>query len=166
MGAHVEDNSQRKQGYLYAVRLLTISKRSETELSKRLLSKGYPKAAIDSIIVKLKEQKILNDQKLVQETVHWAVQSKKYGRRKVYLQLKKRGIATGEIEEALDTFPKEAEHDTALMLAEERWEKLKGVDFQKRKKRLYDFLINRGFDFELSREIVKEMQPNESNENF
>src|SRR3989338_1947933 len=107
MGAHAEDNSQRKQGYLYAVRLLTISKRSETELSKRLSSKGYPKTVIDSIIVKLKEQKILNDQKLVQETVHWAVQSKKYGRRKVFLQLKKRGIAAGEIEEALDTFPKE-----------------------------------------------------------
>jgi len=48
-------------------------------------------------------------------------------------------------------------------LAEARWERLKKVELQKRKMRLYQFLLNRGFDFELSREIVSQLSQN-SNE--
>ena len=152
------NNPQFKHGYLYAVRLLTVGKRSSSELSTRLAEKGYSGETVQQVIEILKTQGILNDQRLIRETVQWAVQAKRYGRRRISLELKKRKVNAGEIEKALMEYPKNVEQETARMLAEERWLKLKKVEPQKRKKRVYDFLINRGFDFELSREVVTHMQ--------
>jgi len=160
-----EDNPQLKQGYIYAVRLLAASKKSEGELLRRLSKKGYPEDTAKQVIIKLKNQGILDDQKLARETVQWAIQTKKYGRNRISFELKKKGVPTTKIVKELEHYPKALERETALSLAEERWVKLKKVAYQKRKKRLYDFLVNRGFDFEMSREIVGQMQ-NESDENF
>lgn len=161
MDLTTKDNPQFKQGYLYAVRLLAASKKSEAEISKRLLEKGYPREIVQQVLNRLKSQKLLSDQKLVEETIQSATQIKRYGRRRVAFELKKRGIATAQIETALQNYPKTIERETAYRLAEERWQKLKKVEHQKRKKRLYDFLLNRGFDFELAREVVNQMRSGE-----
>ena len=158
MDLKAKHHPQLKQGYLYAVRLLTASKKSENELRRRLSGKGYPQEISKQVIDELKAQGILSDQKLTQETVQWAIQAKRYGRNRIALELKKRGITASEIEKELENYPKATERETALALAEERWEKLKKVERQKRKKRLYDFLVSRGFDFEMSREVVMQMQ--------
>ena len=157
MELEAKNNPQFKQGYLYAVRLLAASKKSEREVRKRLLDKGYFKETIDQVVSELAEQKILSDRKLIEETVQSAVQAKRYGRRRIVLELKRRGVALNQVEKALSDYPKEVEEETAKALAESRWEKLKKVEPQKRKKRLYDFLLNRGFDFELARGIVEQM---------
>lgn len=159
MDINTKNNPQFRQGYLYAVRLLTASKKSEKEVAKRLKDKGYPGNIIEKITEELKGQGILSDEKLIRETVQWAAQAKRYGRRRIILDLKKRGMVSSEIEKALDDYPKAAERDFARSLAEARWERLKKVEPQKRKMRLYQFLLNRGFDFELSREIVAQMHP-------
>ena len=156
-----ENNPQLKQGYIYAVRLLAASKKSESELLRRLSEKGYPEDIAKQVIVELKNQGILDDQKLARETVQWAIQTKKYGRNRISFELKKKGVAANKIARELEQYSKALERETALGLAAERWTKLEKVEYQKRKKRLYDFLINRGFDFEMSREIVWQMQ-NES----
>lgn len=165
MELKIKDNPQFKNGYLYAVRLLTASKKSEREVSKRLTEKGYSKETVGLVLNELKSQKILSDLKLVDETIQGAIHAKRYGRRRIFLELKKRGIGSVQIEKALEDYPKDIERQTAQALAENRWEKLKKVERQKRKKRLYDFLLNRGFDFELAREIVNQMQP-DTHDNF
>lgn len=158
MELKIKNNPQFKQGYLYAVRLLAASKKSEREVSKRLLEKGYPEETVEQVVGELRSQKLLSDRKLVDETIQGAIYAKRYGRRRIFLELKKRGIGSAQIEKALEDYPKATERETAHTLAQERWEKLKKVEYQKRKKRLYDFLLNRGFDFELAREIVNQMQ--------
>ncbi len=160
-----KNNPQFKQGYIYAVRLLAASKKSERELLRRLSDKGYPVEIAEQVIDELKTQGILSDQKLAQETVHWAIQAKRYGRNRIALQLRKKGVQASEITKELEQYPKAIERETALALAEERWIKLKKVEPQKRKKRLYDFLVSRGFDFEISREIVTQIQ-DKPDENF
>ncbi|MBI4395419.1 MAG: regulatory protein RecX [Candidatus Omnitrophica bacterium] len=161
----IKNNSQFKQGYLYAIRLLAASKKSEREVSKRLEEKGYSKETINQVLNELISQKILSDQKLVGETIQNAIHAKRYGRRRIFMELKKRGIPSPEIEKALEDYPKTLERETAFGLARDRWIKLEKVEYQKRKKRLYDFLLNRGFDFELAREIVNQMR-SDINENI
>lgn len=145
------------------MRLLTASKKSEKELAKRLSEKGYQPEVVAQVAEELKKQGILSDEKLIRETVQWASEAKRYGRKRIFLELKKRGLASNEIERALHDYPKAVERDSARALAEARWERLKKVELQKRKMRLYQFLLNRGFDFELSREIVSQLSQN-SNE--
>ena len=151
-------DSQLKQGYLYAVRLLTASKKSEKEILKRLLEKGYAEEVGRGIIQTLKTQGILSNQKLAEETIQLATQVKRYGRNRIFLELRKKGVSETDIARSLEHYPKALERENAEALASERWERLKHIEPQKRKKRLYDFLAARGFDFELCRELVNQME--------
>ena len=158
METKLKSHPQFKQGYLYAVRLLAASKKSEREIEKRLAEKGYLSEVIQEITAQLKAQKILSDQKLTQEMVQTTLLEKRYGPRRIYYHLMKRGISSGEAQKAVEAYPKSLERETAKELAQTRWAKLEKVEPKKRKKRLYDFLINRGFNHELSREIVMQME--------
>ena len=140
------------------MRLLTASKKSEREIVKRLGEKGYAPEAIEEITAQLKAQRILSDQKLTQETIQTALLEKRYGPKRVYYNLRKRGISSAEAQKAADAYPKSAEREAANELAQARWLRLERVEPKKRKKRLYDFLINRGFNHELSREIVMQIE--------
>lgn len=151
-------SEQKRQGYLYAVRLLSQSKRSEHELSERLQRKGYPSDITERILRELKSNGILSDQKMVQDTVEWSIRGKRYGRRRIEFELKRRGIAEFDIQKSLESYSKEEEQELARTLARERWTKLERVETHKRKKRLYDFLVSRGFDFELARQVAAEME--------
>ena len=146
-----------RNGYLYAVRLLSVTNRSAEELLKRLADKGYEPEITKEIIKELENQGILNDQKLVRETVNWGIHGKRLGRLRIKLELKKRGIRNGVIDEALESYEKATESDLAKTLAKERWEKLDRMEVRLRKKRVYDFLLRRGFEFELSRDVVNQL---------
>lgn len=154
----MDHNEQIKQGYLYAVRLLTQAKRSEREISKRLSSKGYPDEITEQVLSQLKTQGILSDRKLVEDSLHWSVRAKRYGRNRIFFELRKRGIAETDIQKALQRYSKADEEENARTLALERWTKLEKLEQTKRKRRLYDFLVSRGFDFELVRQVVGEMK--------
>ncbi len=166
MDHNTQEDSQFKQGYLYAVRLLTASKKSATQLLKRFKEKGYKPEIAESVLEKLKEQGILNDRKMVDETIQWAKQAKRYGKRRIAMELKKKGIAQNVIDDSLSHYSKEEERETALVLAQVRWQKLERIEPNKRKKRMYDFLISRGFDFETTREIVDQLNSKQNHENF
>ncbi|MBI4358927.1 MAG: regulatory protein RecX [Candidatus Omnitrophica bacterium] len=153
----VKNNPQLKQGYIYALRLLASSKKSEVELLERLARKGYLPDVARQVTQELKARGILSDQKMIEEAIQWSSQSKRYGRRRIFMELKKRGIKSDAIEKALNDYPRNLEREVATQLARDRWARLQKVDFNKRRKRLYDFLINRGFDFDLCRELVAEL---------
>lgn len=166
MDIKTQENPQFKQGYLYAVRLLAASKKSAQELSKRLKDKGYDLAIVEDILEYLRTQGILDDRKMVDETIHWAKQAKRYGKKRILFELKKKGIAQNVIEEALENYSKEEERETAYQLAKIRWNKVKHLEPLKRKKRLFDFLVSRGFDFELAKEIMNRLDSKKINEDF
>ena len=149
-----KNNSKYRNGYLYAIRLLSVTNRSAKELKKRLAEKGYETEIADQIINELEGQGILNDQKLVRDTVQWAIKGKRLGRVRIAFELKKRGIASETIEGALQNYSTGTERELAETLAFERWEKLKSVEPRQRRKRVYDFLIRRGFNFDLCRDII------------
>ncbi len=166
MNSNIHDDPQFQQGHLYAIRLLTASKKSTSQLRKRLKDKGYRADVIQNVLDALNTQGILNDRKMVDESVQWAKQAKRYGKRRIALELKKKGIAEAVINESLVDYSKDEERETAKELAAVRWEKLSRLDPMKKKKRLYDFLISRGFDFEVVRETVDELNKSEKHENF
>ena len=160
-----QDKDQLRQGEIYAVRLLTASKKSESELLKRLELKGYPSAVAHQVVDRLKQNGVLDDRKLIEDTVQWSIQSKKWGRRRISFELKKRGVKSSAITEALDQYSEDLEFDLALEQGRARWHKFRSVEFSKRKKRVYDYLINRGFDYELARNVITKLET-KSNENI
>lgn len=153
--------NQLRNGYLYAVRLLTSSKKSSAELRVRLVKKGYPDTVVEEIITRLQKARLLSDESLVRDTIHWGLETKRLGRNRIFLELVKRKISQSLIEAELVSFSKTKEREIAESLAQERWERLKNLDVRKRKKKVYALLVSRGFDYELCREILSKLSPKE-----
>lgn len=155
-------SSQEKQGLIYGIRLLKISKRSEANLKSRLREKGYPHEAIHKITQTLKNQKYLDDQALARDFVYWAARGKSLGRKRIWFELKKRGLPENVIAEALNGYDLRDEKQLAQALALARYQKLNALHPQARRKRVYDFLVRRGFDYETCRDIVTNLESHEN----
>ena len=153
-----------KHGYLYAVRLLASSKKSSQELKRRLLEKGYAEPVASEIISRLEQQRVLNDESLVRDALHWALEAKGLGRNRIVYELRKRGVSPQLIQDELSMVPRAKERAIAMSLAKNRWIRLQNIDLRKRKKRVYDFLASRGFDYDLCREVIAGLK--DANEDF
>lgn len=157
-------NEQIKQGLIYAMRLLSVSKKSETRIREKLKEKGYPEPVAEEVIRELKEKNILDDSKFAEEKVYWATHGNPLGKRRLRFELKKQGLSEQVVGEALDGITRAEERENALALAKTQADKLKSLEPERRKKRLYDFLIRRGFDYEICRDVITKLEKQVEND--
>lgn len=149
---------QEKQGLIYCIRLLTMTKRSESNIRQKLKEKGYDEKVAERIATGLKAKKLLNDLEFAKAKVYWARHGNLIGKKRIAFDLRKKGLKTSVISEALQDYDPASEKTSALELAKNRYDKLKSLDPLKRKKRIYDFLARRGFDYEICREVISEIE--------
>jgi len=73
--------------------------------------------------------------------------------------LRQAGVGDSEINEALAGVRNTIEdEDVVMTVGRKRWNQLERIsDPQKRKKRLYDYLARRGFDFDEIRRVLSEL---------
>lgn len=154
---------QIKQGMVYAMRLLMIAKRSEHDICTRLKDKGYAPDAIDSILSQLKQMRYVDDSQLAKNYVVYAAPGKQLGRRRLSLDLRKKGVSKEIVSGALESLSVSEEKKIAREAALNRYRKLSGMDEQVKKKRIYDFLIRRGFDYGVCRSIVERLTVTDEN---
>lgn len=159
-----QNDTKFKHGYLYALRLLTVSSRSANQLSERLQRNGYEPELVEMIIRRLENEGVLSDKKLVRESIQYGILGKRWGRNRIMLELRKRGIESPVIEAEMAEYSKETESDLAINLAREKWEKLKHVAVERKRKRIYDFLARQGFDYDLCRSALERAEKNNREE--
>ena len=140
----------------YAYRLCGIRPRSEKELKDRLYKKGFGREIVESVLTRLKESKIIDDVNFAELWVESRMRQNPKGKVVLRRELKEKGIADSAIELTLSE--KTGNEDAMVKeLALERYEKIKTLPREKIKKRLFDFLARRGFDFETIGEVIKEI---------
>ena len=143
-----------------ALRLLAVSPRSVEELRGRLKLKKHPDSAIEPVLELLKKQGFLNDQKFAQLYAGSRVNARPVGRRQLEMDLKKKGLSSGVIEETLSGLKDYDEKETVRKLAERQVSRMTGVSPKKKKARLFGFLKRRGFSsdaiFSVLSDLVKE----------
>ncbi len=150
-------DSQKKQAVVVALRVLAASPKSRAEISQKLKDKGFPLPVIDEVLSDLEKQGFLSDQAFAQNLIAKYTHGKPSGSRKIKFELKRRGVSGKISEEAIAGLDPEEEKARARELAQARWEKFSKLDPDKRKKRVFDFLMRRGFDYQLVRELIEEM---------
>ncbi len=150
-------DEQTKQAFITCLRLLAASPKSGHELRKKLADKGYPDEAVDRALADLREQGVLDDTKYARDLMARLTVGKAAGRRKIAFELKRHGISKKISDELLDTISNEDEIERALEQARLRWIAGSKLDPQKRKKRLYDFLIRKGYDFQIVQDILQRL---------
>lgn len=147
-----------------AFRFLNYRPRSEKEIRDHLIAKiaqrenikfsqAKESPLVSTVISKLKKYKFINDLEFAKWFLSSRIRSHQKGLRLITMELKQKGID----EDVIKSIAKDAgsEKDLALKAVEKkikRWQKLSTTDF---KKKFYQFLLSRGFDYETIRELFE-----------
>jgi regulatory protein len=151
------DPEQKKQAWITSLRLLAATPKSSMELSRKLEEKGYCKEVIEQTLSDLSAKRILDDEAFADNVMSRYLVGKPSGIRKIEFELKRHRVPARIREERLGGLTEEGERARAVEIGEAKWAHSSGLPVDKRKKKLYDFLVRRGFDFSIARDVVDEL---------
>ena len=147
----VEEARQKLQNYC------SYQDRSHQEVQQKLSGMRMIPEAIDQIIVHLLEHNFLNEERFAKTYVSGKFRIKKWGRRRLTLELKKKGICKFNINQALNEINAVEYIETFNALAEKRINYIKEINKLKKKKKLADYLLYRGWESHLVYEKVNHL---------
>jgi len=128
---------------------------------KEIISKLYDYKMIpethDLIIVHLIEHNFLNEERFAKSFARGKFRIKKWGKSRIISELKLRDISAYNIKTALKEIDEIAYIDTFNTLALKRFESIKEKNKQKKRRKLADYLLYRGWESNLVYSKVNEL---------
>jgi regulatory protein len=116
---------------------------------------------VDRLVEKLKEKGLVDDQVFAKAWMEARRSSKKKGVNAIKAELYQKGIAREIIEETLEWLRVKGEGGSEEQLAREAlekkmrvWRNLPELEF---KKKALEFLVRRGFEYEVAKEVVTQV---------
>ncbi|MCY7380513.1 MAG: recombination regulator RecX [Gemmatimonadaceae bacterium] len=132
-----------------ALNMLAARARSSVELARSLVRKGEAQAEVDTVILLLQEQGLLDDVAFAESFTRAKVLGARHSRRRVQQDLARKGVPRAVTDAAIATvFLDEAVDQRALVesVARKKLRSLEKLDPAARRRRLYAFLARRGYD--------------------
>lgn len=133
--------------------------RCHKEVNQKLRDIGMISEAIDQIITHLIQENYLNEERFAQSFARGKFNIKKWGRNRIVNELKFRGISKYNIKTALKEIEDDAYLNTLDALSLKRLSTITETNLQKRRKKLADYLLYRGWESHLVYGKVKELIP-------
>jgi regulatory protein len=147
----------RRSGRDKAIRLLAHRARSRKEIVDRLKQAGYEPQDIDWVIEELQRLRLLDDAEFARLFARTRMITKPVGAFLLRQELKQRGVAEKEIEAAVVAgYEEQSERQVARELAIKNKKKQVKLDEDKAKQRVSDFLLRRGFHWDIVNEIIED----------
>lgn len=152
------------KGKSAALKLIEKSYKSEKEIYDKLITKGYEEKTIVRILNFLKQYNFINDEKYAEMFIKEKLSS--YGKDKIKYLLLKKGIDEKIIEDKLSSISEYDEKEQGIKLARKKYASLISSErsINKIYKKLGDYLIGRGYNFDLVNSILKEVIQNKDYE--
>ena len=139
-----------------ALRILTPRDHSKYELVKKLKQRGFSREDIDAAISSCERFDYINDERTAQIYIR-QLKRKGYGKKRIQLELNKKGLKGTRIQGILDQSLSETDEregaERILIKNIKRFKREK--DALKRRDKIYRFLHARGFSQGVIAEIVK-----------
>ncbi|MHB8807416.1 MAG: regulatory protein RecX [Anaerolineaceae bacterium] len=151
----LEQKDAAEEAYQKALKLLNIRPRTEHEMRSRLQEYGFTDEIIEPVIANLLEKNYLNDQQFAAEWIENRTTFRPRGKRLLRIELMKKHVDEEEIQTALAALPEEEK--LVREAAKKYSNRLKGLDESTFKKRLYGFLVRRGFSYDDIKPILDEV---------
>jgi len=137
-----------------AARYLSYRPRSEFELRKRLLQRGFNGDSIEAVLIKLKEQGLVDDMAFAQ---FWRDNRESFNPRSQWLtksELRQKGVASDITDQVVDAIDDE---DSAYRAAQSKVRNLPRSDYQLFQRRLGEYLKRRGFGYRVINHTVERL---------
>lgn len=150
-----------KEGYLKckntALRIIERSFKTEKEIRDKLKEKEYTDNQIEKTVEFLREYNFINDESYVKAYINDKLATR--GRQKIKYDLIRKGVDRNLIDEKLSCIDSNDEKNTAFNLAKKKYNSIKKSesDTYKLSGKLYRFLMSKGYNYELVKDVVKEV---------
>jgi regulatory protein len=141
-----------------ALRLLSYKPRSLAEMRARLLEKDWAEEAVtDQVVARLQELGYLNDEEFAASFANSRLTAKPLGRTRLRRDLQRKKLSSQTIESALDEAYGQQSEEELIERAINKRVRLKGAPATREEsKKLFDYLMRRGFSYDLILRKVRE----------
>jgi len=143
-----------KKAWIYSLRVLNVAAKSRRRMSERLKEKGYSEEVAVRVLTELEKLGYLNDRQFAQSLFSQLTRLKSCGRSKIVFELKRKGLPEETWEPLLKEYSDDDEYAQGLEIARRKWRSANLIEIAKRKKKVHDFLIRKGYSFQLAFRIL------------
>ena len=133
--------------------------RCHKDVSQKLYDMNMIPEAIDQIIVHLLQHNFLNEERFAKAFVSGKFRIKKWGKQRLKQELQRKDISKTIINIALKEIDTETYFETFNALAKKKLESLREPNAQKKRKKLANYLLYRGWESQLVYDKVRELIP-------
>jgi regulatory protein len=153
---NIKKNINLRQAKSAAVKYLSLKYRCEKEVRNKLEAQGFDFEDIDNAIEELKSMGYINDKIYAQKYVHDRAMLRPKSKKFIKNELKNKGVPEDIIDEVLMDWDVD-EDAVAFGLAKKKFGKYDLRD-QKIIKKIYSFLLHRGYNFETIEGVIRNME--------
>lgn len=133
--------------------------RCHKEVEKKLNDMNMIAVSKEVILLHLMEHDFLNEERFAKSFSRGKFRIKKWGKQRITQELKQRNISSYNIKTALKEISDDDYSDTFNKLADKRLLEIKETDKYKKRKKLADYLLYRGWESNLVYEKALELIP-------
>lgn len=144
----LKEQSDKILAQQYLFDLLSRQLKSKKQAKEKLKQKGFYSKAIGHAIAKAEEYKLIDDKQYAQSYINTYIRTK--GSKMLKFELKKAGVDDVIIEEMMEG--RDEQTREAAVHSAQKFKRLKGEKCNKEK--LYRHLYNKGFDYEIIKQII------------
>jgi len=126
--------------------------RCHDEVIQKLKTLNMIPQAIDTIVVHLLDHNFLNEERFACSFARGKFRIKHWGRRRIINELKARSISKYNIDRAMKEIPEGDYLEAFHNLADKQWDTVMEKNLFKKKKKVMDFLLRKGFESNIVQE--------------
>jgi regulatory protein len=138
------------------LRLLTGSPRTRNQLAVALRRREIPEEIIEAVLERFEEVGLIDDAAFAGAWVESRHHGRGLARRALARELRTKGVDTAVIEEAVSRLDPDQEEETARALVARKLHATRGLDRDRRIRRLAGMLARRGYSEGLAVRVVRE----------
>ena len=129
--------------------------RCQSEIKQKLFELGINSKDHHELIDELIKENSLNDERFAVAFVSGRFRLKQWGRKKIQQGLKEKRVSDETAQKALEQIDQKEYMAVLNKLAKERYASLKHEQYLVRKKKTMDYLMQKGYEVDLVREILE-----------
>lgn len=131
--------------------------RCHDEVIQKLKSYNMIPQAIDTIVVHLLDNNFLNEERFACSFARGKFRIKHWGKGRITNELKARNISKYNIDKALKEINADEYYTTFHLIADKQWENSTEVNIMKKKKKVMDYLLRKGYESNIVQEKLSDL---------
>ena len=135
----------------------TYQERSHYEVIQKLWELKVAKSDHDLIIATLIDEDYLNEERFAIQYAGGKFRMKEWGKKKILYGLREKKVSDYSIKKALAAIDEEDYLKVLNKLAAEKYNALKGDQYLERKKKTIDYLIQKGYEYDLINNAISSL---------